>query len=103
MPRKVVPAIVTEPDGTERYIAPVGRDGQTLEAAVKAEAKGFTALDLAHWAVRLSHYVYKLRKVYGLHIDMVEEPHGGEYPGKHGRYFLRSQVRLVESTEREAA
>ena len=93
--RRVVRAVVTEADNSTRTIAPAGRDAQTLTALVYAGPIGITALDIAHWAVRLSHYIFKLRHVYGLDIAMVEEMHGGDYPGRHGRYVLRSQVRLI--------
>lgn len=96
--RKRVTARVIEPDGV-RLVEPSGRDAQTLEALISAGRQGITALDLSSWAVRLSHYIFKLRRTYGLAIDMIEESHGGEFPGKHGRYFLRSQVELL----REAA
>lgn len=81
-----------------RTIAPFGRDGQTLEAFVASNGKGITSQDVGGWAVRLSHYVFKLRTVYGLTIETVEEEHGGEFPGKHGRYFLRSNVTLLEES-----
>ncbi|MCH7832931.1 MAG: hypothetical protein IIC55_08685 [Proteobacteria bacterium] len=80
-----------------REIQVVGRFAQTLRALVEAGPKGVTALDLAHWAVRLSHYVWVLRHRHGLHIDMIEEAHGGDYPGKHGRYFLRTTVELIDA------
>ena len=84
-----------------RTIKPVGRDAQTLQALIEAGPRGVTSQDVGGWAVRLSHYVFKLRSVYGLSIETREETHGGPYPGKHGRYFLRSRVRLLD--EREAA
>ena len=84
---------------SRREIEVVGRFAQTLRALVEAGPKGVTALDLAHWAVRLSHYVWVLRHRHGLHIDMVEDRHGGDYPGKHGRYFLRSQIRLIDADD----
>ena len=103
--RKKLCAVVIEANpefpllSERREIQVVGRFAQTLRALVEAGPKGVTALDLAHWAVRLSHYVWVLRRRHGLHIDMVEERHGGDYPGKHGRYFLRSQIRLIDADD----
>ncbi len=92
--RQRVTARVIEPAGV-RVIEPCGRDAQTLEALLSSGRQGITALDLSHWALRLSHYIFKLRRTYGLQIEMVEEGHGGDFPGKHGRYFLRSQVEIL--------
>jgi hypothetical protein len=100
--RKRVTARVIEPDGV-RIIRPVGRDAQTLEALICAGRGGITARDVGGWAVRLSHYVFKLRRTYGLQINMIEEEHGGEFPGKHGRYFLQDRVEIISTPDREAA
>ncbi len=78
-----------------RQIEPVGRDAQTLQALIDAGPVGITSQDVGGWAVRLSHYVFKLRSVYGLNIETIEENHGGNWPGKHGRYILRSDVVLM--------
>lgn len=83
-----------------RIVEPKGRDAQALRALVEAGPKGITSQDVGGWAVRLSHYVFKLRTVYGLVIETVEERHGGEFPGHHGRYFLRSNVRILDDGER---
>lgn len=45
-----------------------------------------------------------LRRRHGLDIEMVEETHGGDFPGRHGRYFLRSTVVVEDGGKaREAA
>jgi hypothetical protein len=41
---------------------------------------------------RWSAYVFDLRAL-GVNIETVHEPHGGDYPGTHGRYVLHSIVR----------
>jgi len=84
-----------------RNIRLVGRFAQTAEALIKAGPRGVTALDLSSWAVRLSHYIFILRKDYGVDITTKMEPHDGPFPGRHGRYVLKSPLHLVE--EREAA
>lgn len=101
MSRLKITAIVRDGSGLfdTREIEPVGRDAQTLIELVKAGSKGITSQDVGGWAVRLSHYIFKLRKNYSLEISMTEEPHGGEFPGKHGRYRLLSDVRLLDDAE----
>ena len=101
MSRIKLRALVRDGEGLfdTRKIEPVGRDAQTLAELVKAGSKGITSQDVGGWAVRLSHYVFKLRKTYGLEISMTEETHGGEFPGKHGRYRLLSDVRLLDDAE----
>jgi len=104
MSKLKIQAKVIEGDNlfSTRLIEPVGRDAQTLQALIKAGQSGITSQDVGGWAVRLSHYVYKLRTVYGLTIETIEESHGGEFPGKHGRYILLSDVCLIRP-ESEAA
>lgn len=91
--------------GGERTIKVVGQFARTLDALIAAGKTGTTALDISTWALRLSHYVFILRKDYGLLIEMQREPHA---TGEHGRYFLRSEVRVIErrfgsAGEREVA
>ena len=88
---------------SRREIGVTGRFAQTLKALVDAGGKRVTALDLAHWAVRLSHYVWVLRRKHGVVIDMIEERHGGDFPGRHGRYVLCSQVDLIGAGADERA
>ena len=87
--REIKRYVVAEPGGS-KTIALTGRFSQTLDALIAAGDRGITALDIAHWAVRLSHYIYILRKKHGLTIEMLEEEHGGEFPGRHGRYTLKT-------------
>ena len=79
-----------------REIEVTGRFAQTLKALVDTGEKGVTALDLAHWAVRHSHYIWVLRRKHGLNIATFEESHGGDYPGRHGRYVLKSTVEIID-------
>ncbi len=80
----------------------VGRDGQTLLRLVRAGEAGITTLE--NPAPRLSHYIFKLRRM-GLDIETQDEAHGGIFAGVHGRYRLRSKVRVVDinGAESEAA
>lgn len=70
-----------------------GQTARTLLALVKAGAAGVTALEIASWAFRLSHYVMVLRHKHRLAIPMLWEAHEG---GKHGRYILRPNVTILE-------
>lgn len=49
------------------------------------------ATSLQHPGVRLSDAVMKLRRA-GFRIDTLDERHGGQFQGIHGRYVLRSKV-----------
>jgi hypothetical protein len=69
---------------------------------VEAGPNGITALEMSNWALMLGHYVWELRHKYGLDIKTIDEAHGGDFPGHHGRYFLRSQVEILDDG-REAA
>jgi len=96
-------AVVTLSDGTQQPFSCVGRIAQTLEHLIKAGPAGITALEMASWAVRLSHYVWVLRHKHGLAIHTTFEEHRGDYPGKHARYTLLSQVRLSNAEQEQDA
>lgn len=106
--RETLKAVVTEwnPDfpllSGRREFELVGRYAQTLKALVEAGRKGVTAAEISNWALRLSHYVHILRRTHGLNIETIEERHEGDFPGKHGRYVLHSQVELFESADPES-
>ena len=70
-----------------------GRDCQALIALVEAKQKGVTALGISSWALRLSAYIFNLRKECGLDIITNTEPHDG---GHHGRYTLQDDVKILE-------
>ncbi len=86
-------------DMLPREIVATGRYGQALKALVEAGDKGVTALEISTWALRLAHYVFILRTDprYSLDIETRDEEHevDGMGPGRHGRYFLRTTVKLV--------
>jgi hypothetical protein len=73
-----------------RTIVPSGRDAWALSQLIEAGADG--CAPITHVGPRWSHYVWKLRTVYGLAIESVEEQHGGEFSGRHVRYVLRLRV-----------
>lgn len=87
-------ATVAIADGTgERIVTLRGRDAWALRELIAAGANGCTPTE--HPGPRWSAYVYKLRRA-GLAIETVHERHGGEFPGRHARYVLRSRVRLLD-------
>ena len=73
-----------------------GRDLWALRQLIAAGEKGCTPI--THPAPRWSHYIWKLRAL-GIVIETIHEPHGGAYPGSHGRYVLHSNVRFAGSRE----
>lgn len=66
-----------------------GRQAWMLRRLIDAGSAGLTLLDDP--APRCSHYLYMLRKA-GLVITTTHEPHGGPFPGTHGRYHLETPV-----------
>ena len=70
-----------------------GQVARALEALVARGSAGVTALEMSSWALRLAHYVYVLRRKFGLVIEIEREEHDG---GWHGRYRLRCTVVIKE-------
>jgi winged helix domain-containing protein len=79
------------PDG--RFIV-TGQTAKALMALIQAGKRGVTALECDSWAYRLGAYVHTLRRVFGLSIETVREPHDG---GWHGRYVLHTPVSIMEA------
>ena len=80
-----------------RTITPTGRDAWALRELITAGAEGCTPID--NPGPRWSHYVFKLKRVYGLAIQTVTEGHGGPYAGHHARYVLRSRVAFADPAD----
>jgi len=70
-------------------IKATGRIQWALERLLKAGVRGLTPI--TEPAPRWSAYVFSLREM-GVAILTQHEPHSGEFPGHHGRYFLKSNV-----------
>ena len=85
--------LVEKPDGGARRLVVEGRNGWALANLIEAGDGGLTTLE--NPAPRWSAYVHKLRTVFDINIETIDEPHGGPYAGTHGRYVLRSKVHLV--------
>lgn len=77
-----------------RTIVPAGRDAWALGSLIVAGADGCTPID--NPGPRWSGYVHKLRHVYGLIVETIDEQHGGEFSGRHARYVLRSRVAFAD-------
>jgi len=84
-----------------RAVTLSGREAWALSELVKAGASGCTPID--HPGPRWSGYVHKLRHKYGIHVDTIDERHGGQFAGRHARYVLRSVVRVIATSEARAA
>lgn len=66
-----------------------GREAWALVALMAAGEGGCTPIN--NPGPRWSGYVHDLRRL-GFVIETVRERHGGEFPGHHARYVLRSPV-----------
>jgi len=86
-----------EPVGLPMTI--IGRDAWMLQELIKAGKAGCTSID--NPAPRVSHYVFKLRG-FGIAIETVHEPHSGPFRGSHARYFLRSDLVVLDEKVRAA-
>lgn len=84
------PKTIAIVDGVQKTFS--GRFGWSLEELVNAGNRGITPIERP--APRWSHYVFRLRRR-GVRIETIPERHGGRYSGRHGRYRLKSEVRIL--------
>lgn len=80
---------VTTCEGERFTIHLSGRLKWALDMLTAAGPIGCAPIDQP--APRWSAYVHSLREM-GIKIETLWEGHGGKYPGRHGRYVLRSKV-----------
>jgi len=88
--------------GTDKdapVIEVAGRQEWALKQLIEAGETGCTSV--TNSGPRWSSYVHRLRSK-GLIIETVYEPHGGSWPGRHGRYILRSCVEPLPANDDEA-
>lgn len=90
-PTKSTVTIRIEPDG--RIVRLHGRAGRMMRKLVDAGKRGVTTLDLPT-GVRVSHYVYLLRRD-GFIVSAENESHGGEFPCRHSRYRIETPVTIL--------
>lgn len=83
------------PDGKPFKVP--GRWGWALRELVRAGENGCTPIDQP--APRWSQYVFVLRRDYNLLIETIHEKHGGQFPGTHARYCLRSEVAILDDSD----
>ena len=69
-----------------------GREAWALLTLMASGERGCTAID--HPGPRWSGYVHDLRRL-GFVIETVRERRGGDFPGDHARYVLRSPVTVL--------
>jgi hypothetical protein len=97
MPKHVEIAAIVHSEGGRRRIIVSGRQVcRTLVALITAGNQGITALEVSSRALRLAHYIWRLKTDHGLLIETEYEPHEG---GHHGRYRLISRVTLDAESE----
>lgn len=80
-------------DGKRIAITVRGRDRWALESLINSGQVGCTPI--ANPAPRWSAYIHNLRGL-GVPVETLHEPHGGAFPGTHGRYVLRCTVERLD-------
>ena len=93
MPNDVVELLVQRLD-TGEMLRLKGREAWTLSCLLETVRERRHSLERP--APRWSAYVHSLRKR-GLVIDTIDEPHAGPYSGTHGRYILRTPLRVLKA------
>lgn len=71
-----------------------GRSAWVLIKLIDAGSRGCSYVEQP--APRWGAYIFALRKL-GVRVETVWESHSGTFPGRHGRYVLRSEVTIDES------
>ncbi len=78
-------------DGSEMRFR--GREAWTMHLLNERGEVGISSLD--YIGPRLSQYVFNCRGK-GIVIETVDQPHGGAFPGGHGKYVLRTPMKVLE-------
>ena len=85
-------------EGMENQTAVVtGRVLWALEALIDGPCT-----PISRPAPRWSDYVFRLRNE-GVVIETEFEPHGGQYPGTHAKYHLKSEITFLDESDEVAA
>ena len=77
-----------------REVTLKGRVAWMARHLIDAGGRGITTAQLPP-GVRVSDSILKLRRE-GIEIETQHEGHAGPFPGRHGRYLLRSRLELLE-------
>ena len=88
--------IITAPNG-QRFLNLNGRVAWTLRLLSEAGPRGITAAELPA-GVRLSAYIEKLRRLYGLSIRTEMTTARGEFRSSFGRYVLDDAVHPINGS-----
>ena len=81
-------------DGSVQLLELDGQEEWALSHLLAAGSHGCTPIDTP--GPRWSDYVFKLRRR-GIDIATITESHGGDLPGHHARYILRSKVNRLSA------
>lgn len=84
--------LIVQPSGAHTETEINGRDRWALECLMRAGLDG--GAPLRDTGPSWSAYVLSLRGM-GVQIETIHDRHGGDYPGHHGRYVLRSAVSRI--------
>lgn len=89
--RRQIRAQISGEDGP--IVTVVGRAAWALERLIAAGSNGLTPI--SEPGPRWSDYIHKLRRA-GVYITTQDEPHTGEFAGRHARYRLAVPVRILD-------
>jgi hypothetical protein len=79
----------TSPDAAPFTITVSGRVLWALQRLIEAGKAGCPPITQP--APRWAAYVHTLRGL-GVPIETIQEDHGGDFPGTHGKYILRANI-----------
>ena len=87
------PYEITTPEGETRIVTIGGRVRWAIEELRKAGAIGRTGREALgpRWAA----YMHEAKHSFNIPIRDAWEPHEGEHPGRHKRWFLDCKIRPV--------
>lgn len=92
MPKKFIQQMTVEILPNGGFVTVRGREAWALRMLLDAGERGCTPINRP--APRWSAYILLLRQK-GFDIETIYEHHDGPYAGTHGRYVLRSKIRVV--------
>ncbi|WP_010137902.1 winged helix domain-containing protein [Oceanicola sp. S124] len=87
----------TDESGTTKTVVLHGRVRWCIEELRKAGRTGRTGREALgpRWAA----YVFTAKRKYGIPIHDTWEPHEGEHPGRHKRWWLGCEIRPIPQQE----
>lgn len=85
------PYIITDTTGETRTVYLSGRVRWAIEELRKAGRAGRTGREAL--GPRFAAYMWDAKHSHGIPIRDAEEPHGGDFPGRHKRWWLDCDIR----------